>query len=204
MHLNVLSPQQAELLPLIRRFRRSFYLVGGTAIALHIGHRRSIDFDLFTAAQLSKSKIRGVLREWPEPARVLHEDVDQLHVLLNHVKLTFFQYPYDVPHGMDADGFAHMPDLLTLAAMKAFALGRRAKWKDYVDLYFLLTGHHSIERVSAKADELFGGDFSGKLFREQLCYFDDVDYTESVDYLGAPTPDERIRERLIELSTRIV
>ncbi len=99
MHLNVLSPQQAELLPLIRRFRRSFYLV---------------------------------------------------------------------------------------------------------DLYYLLTGHHSIERVSAKADELFGGDFSGKLFREQLCYFDDVDYTESVDYLGAPTPDERIRERLIELSTRIV
>ncbi len=75
---------------------------------------------------------------------------------------------------------------------------------DYVDLYFILTGHHSIDRVSAKADELFGGDFSGKLFREQLCYFDDVDYTESVDYLGPPTPDARIREGLIELSTRIV
>jgi hypothetical protein len=204
MHLNILSPQQAELLPLIRHFRRSFYLVGGTAIALHIGHRRSIDFDLFTQAKLSKSRIRKVLRDWPHPGRLLYEDIDQLHLMVNHVKLTFFQYPYEVPHGIAAGDFASMPDLLTLAAMKAFALGRRAKWKDYVDLYFILTEHHSINVVSAKADELFGGEFSGKLFREQLCYFEDVDYTESVDYLVAPVPDEHVREGLINLSTRIL
>ena len=48
MYPEILSTQQRELLPFISHFKRNFYLVGGTAIALHLGHRRSIDFDLFT------------------------------------------------------------------------------------------------------------------------------------------------------------
>jgi hypothetical protein len=47
MHLEILSKEQVELLPLVSQFKREFYLVGGTAIALHIGHRESIDFELF-------------------------------------------------------------------------------------------------------------------------------------------------------------
>ena len=57
MHKEILSKQQVELLPLIQQFRREFYLVDGTAIALHIGHRRSIDFDLFKPSQLVMSRI---------------------------------------------------------------------------------------------------------------------------------------------------
>jgi hypothetical protein len=45
MHKEVLSAPQTELLPVVRSFKREFYLAGGTAIALHIGHRRSIDLD---------------------------------------------------------------------------------------------------------------------------------------------------------------
>ncbi len=136
MHLNILTDNQRELLPLVQQFKRSFYLVGGTAIALHIGHRRSIDFDLFTASKLSKARIRSVLRTCPFPQKLIHEDVDQLHILCHHVKMTFFSYPYAVEHKEPLGDFIFMPDLLSLAAMKAFALGRRAKWKDYVDLYF--------------------------------------------------------------------
>jgi hypothetical protein len=47
MHEEILTKNQLELLSLIRVFNRSFYLVGGTAIALYLGHRQSIDFDLF-------------------------------------------------------------------------------------------------------------------------------------------------------------
>jgi len=49
MHKEILDNNQLSLLDLVKSFRREFYLVGGTAIALHIGHRRSIDFDLFKA-----------------------------------------------------------------------------------------------------------------------------------------------------------
>jgi len=48
MHTEILSKEQKELFPFLKRYQRSFYLVGGTAIALHLGHRRSVDFDLFT------------------------------------------------------------------------------------------------------------------------------------------------------------
>jgi len=52
-----LTKKQIELLPLIKSFKKEFYLVGGTAIALHLGHRRSIDFDLFKYARLRKKQI---------------------------------------------------------------------------------------------------------------------------------------------------
>ena len=203
MHLNILSQQQHELLPLLRRFKRSFYLVGGTAIAFHIGHRRSIDFDLFTHAPLSKSRIRKVLREWPHAAKIIHEDIDQMHFICNHVKLTFFQYPYEIPHKQKAGDFTTIPDLLTLGAMKAFALGRRAKWKDYVDLYFMIQQYYAISQICEKATQIFGEQFSEKLFREQLCFHDDIDYTERVDYIDEPIADDAIRSGLIQMATHI-
>jgi hypothetical protein len=53
MHERALTEKQIELFPLIHLFRKSFYLVGGTAIALHLGHRQSIDFDLFNPKTFS-------------------------------------------------------------------------------------------------------------------------------------------------------
>jgi len=47
MHKEILSGNQMALLPFVQKFIKEYYLAGGTAIALHIGHRRSIDFDLF-------------------------------------------------------------------------------------------------------------------------------------------------------------
>lgn len=203
IHLNILTSPQHDLLPLVSRFKRSFYLVGGTAISLQIGHRRSIDFDLFTGASFSKSRIRKVLREWSQPCRIIHEDDDQMHFLCNHVKLTFFQYPFDIPHTLKAGDFMTMPDLLTLAAMKAFALGRRAKWKDYVDLYFIFR-QFTISEVSNRAAAIFADQFSEKLFREQLCYHADIDYTETVDYIEQPVVDDEVRSGLIDLAAGIL
>ena len=84
--------------------------------------------------------------------------------------------------------------------MKAYALGRRSKWKDYVDLYFLLKDHFTIEEITECATRLFSGLYSEKMFRAQLCYFEDVDYTEEVDYLiSDPPSDEDIRIFLTEI-----
>ncbi|MBE0648317.1 MAG: nucleotidyl transferase AbiEii/AbiGii toxin family protein [Bacteroidales bacterium] len=91
-----------------------------------------------------------------------------------------------------------MPSLLTLSAMKAFALGRRAKWKDYVDLYFILKDHYNIGEISREGMALFTGQFSEKLFREQLAFHKDIDYSEPIEYLGTPIPENEIREFLVE------
>jgi len=57
MHKEILSERQMELLPLAGRFSREYFLAGGTAVALHIGHRRSIDFGLFKFGHLNHRKI---------------------------------------------------------------------------------------------------------------------------------------------------
>ena len=56
MHEEILNAAQQSLLPLMSQFRREYYLVGGTAIALHIGHRRSVDFYMFKPTSLNHKK----------------------------------------------------------------------------------------------------------------------------------------------------
>ncbi|SHG12640.1 hypothetical protein SAMN05444372_102350 [Flavobacterium micromati] len=94
-----------------------------------------------------------------------------------------------------------MPDLLTLAAMKAFTLGRRAKWKDDVDLYFILKDYYCFKEIAEVATLLFGDQFSKKLFKIQLGYFKGINYDEEVSYL-IPTPpsEQEIQDFLINVS----
>lgn len=134
-----MTQKQNELLSYLKSFKRKFYLVGGTAIALHLGHRRSIDFDLFCLT---------------------------------------------------------LSSLLSLASMKAYALGRRAKWKDYVDLYFILKEHLTINEISMEAVKNFGEFYSEKLFREQLSFHKDIDYSEPVEYMVDPPAEDEIKSFL--------
>lgn len=203
MHSEIFNRQQIELLPYIQEFHRSFYLVGGTAIALHIGHRRSIDFDLFTSVKLNKSRIKAKIKAIPFYQIPVFEDYDQLHLVTNNVKITFFSYPYLVEHPVKIPSFITMPTLLSLAAMKAFALGRRAKWKDYVDLYFILHNYYTIEEISTEAKNIFGQLFSEKLFREQLAFHNDIDYSEPVEFLAPPVSEDEIKDFLIDKATDI-
>ena len=94
-----------------------------------------------------------------------------------------------------------MPDLLTLSAMKAYALGGRAKWKDYVDLYFLLRERFSLRQISDQAKHVFGSYYNEKLFREQLCYFQDIDYSESVDFASMVVNEDEIKRFLTDVAT---
>jgi hypothetical protein len=189
------------MLPFIAQFRRSFYLVGGTAIALHVGHRRSIDFDLFRPSLFKKSQVKQKIMQAPYSKSSIFEDVGQLHFYVNDVKITFFTYPYLVEHPVKLGNIISMPTLLSLAAMKAFALGRRAKWKDYVDLYFLIKHFFSVDEISAEAERIFKEMFSDSLFRKQLAFHKDIDYSEAVEYMpGFSIPNDEIKAFLVEKS----
>ena len=203
-HKEILNDKQIELLPLVGEFKREYYLVGGTAIALYLGHRRSIDFDLFKFAPLNRKKNLEKVQSSRFPYMVTWNVTDQMNLVINEVKVTFFQYPFQIKADNVFDNIIRLPELLDLAAMKAYALGRRSKWKDYVDLYFLLKEKYSFDEISQRAIEIYGDLFSDKLFRTQLSYFEDVDYSEEVDYIIAnPPSDNEIKQYLIEVSTAI-
>ena len=200
MYNNILSENQNQLLPFIQSFSKEFYLVGGTAIALQIGHRESIDFDLFKLSSINKVKITQRLKDFNLTYRLIYTDAESFHIVSNGVKITFFQYPFKMKTNVVFQGIK-MPNLLHLAAMKAYAMGKRAKWKDYVDLYFILKDYHNFEEISIKSKEIFKELFSPKLFLQQICYFKDIDYSEPVSYCIDPVPDNTIKATLTDLAT---
>ena len=201
MHREILTKEQDALLSVVKVFHKDFFLVGGTAIAFHIGHRRSIDFDLFSTKLFKNSELSRKIKKLTKIDKEIVKHSGEYTLLCSGVKFTFYHYHFDIQHIENFEHIISMPDLLTLGAMKAHALAGRAKWKDYVDLYFILTKFHSLSEVTNKARELFKGEFNEKLFRTQLGFFDDVNYVEKVEYLpGYEVDDEVVKEKLIEFS----
>lgn len=203
MNVQIFNCNQSRLLPLVKKFQKEFYLVGGTAVALHLGHRRSIDFDLFKFGPIKPKSIIQTVSEFQSAYFVTRRVTEQLNLTILDVKFTFYQYPFKINATEKLEDILRLPALLDLAAMKFYALGRRSKWKDYVDIYFILKENLSIKKISERATVLFGQLYSEKLCRAQLCYFDDIDYTEPIEYLIQPVPDEEIRSFLLDKATDI-
>ena len=200
MHKEILIESQLELLPLVKSFSASFGLVGGTAVALHLGHRRSIDFGLFIDKEFSSKSIREKIKRNWSIQTVIVDEHGEFTLVVNNVKLTFFRFPYKINYYDQFENVIRIPDIVTLAAMKAFALGRRAKWKDYVDIFFVLKNHAFVDIVK-KARELFGPEFNERLFREQLSYYEDINYSEKIEFMGGrEVSNNEIQQSLTELS----
>jgi hypothetical protein len=150
-HREILSPRQqrvlAKLGPLMTQ--RGFYLAGGTAVALHLGHRRSVDFDWFTpkslpdplgvALELREDKVAFTTRE--VGAGALHGSVHGVRV-----SLLAYRYPLVAPLRSLGGGIriAARPDL---AAMKLAAVAQRGARKDFVDVYALGSRSHSLTQM---------------------------------------------------------
>lgn len=205
IHEHVLTESQLALAEGLLPHFPEFYLAGGTALALLIGHRRSLDFDLALPGPISPFSIERRLHAAGFAVqRTMTATTDELSILVAGVKITFFTFPFAVPHDIIwGRAGINLPGTEELAAMKAYALGRRSKWKDYVDLYFLLKTHLDMEALIAKANILFTGHFNARLFREQLCYFADMDFSEEVEYLCTSPSTEEIQAFLTEAATRI-
>jgi hypothetical protein len=201
MHNEILSEKQVNYLKFLKNFSGDFGLVGGTAIALQIGHRQSIDFDLVSLKEIKTLSIRKKILEFGKIDMVLVDNQDEYTLIVDGVKFTFFNYPFPIKFSEDLGGIISMPDIVTLSAMKAYALGRRAKWKDYVDLYFIAEKLGSIDPIIKKAQEVFSLEFDEKNFRVQLAYFDDIDYSEKVIFSqGFEIEDKEIQKKLLEYS----
>lgn len=209
VYLNILSKEQIDILPIIQHFYKDYVLVGGTAIALQMGYRESIDFDLFTFKNKNQFKTVDEIQKITSYSFTkLRELKNQSHFNINGVKVTFFNFPYKIESFGLIDKIK-TPNLLTLAAMKAFALGGRAKWKDYVDLYFILQSGITLQDIMLKTKELFNSEtstvFSEKIFLEQLTYYDDVSYEEEINYVIENIPsDNDIKAALKEFAFQYI
>ena len=205
MHKGVLTTQQQGLLHIVENFsKKGFYLAGGTALALQIGHRQSIDFDIFSQKQFDNQKILNnikALNIQNKDLQVIIDQLDEYTLFINNIKLTFLRYPFEIKDIKQTKNIS-LASPITIGAMKAYALGRRGKWKDYIDLYILLQTY-PLKKIVNKAKEIFGTSFSEKMFLQQICYFEDIDYTEKVIWLKKDHPtDNEVKSFLKEIAVK--
>jgi hypothetical protein len=203
MHPEVLTEPAAPLFPSLSGFP-GFYLAGGTALALQIGHRVSVDFDLFSDDAIDRALLPQVRRVFSDAAEIapLVNNADELTVLANGVKITFLRYPF--PSREQFVTFDNVPllSIREIAATKAYTIGRRGSYKDYVDLYYVVAeGHATLLNIMADAERKFETEFNSRLFLEQLVYLSDLDDTQVQLIKAVVTPqeiqtffEERIRE----------
>jgi Nucleotidyl transferase AbiEii toxin, Type IV TA system len=202
MHREVLTKPAAELFGSLNQFF-GFYLAGGTALALQIGHRVSVDFDLFSGDEIDRGLLRHVRRAFPEAEVVpLINNADELTTLVNGVKVTFLRYPFPPDEPFVVYENVPLLSVRDIAVTKAYTIGRRGSYKDYVDLYFIMAERHAtLTDIVHGAEQRYGADFNSRLFLEQLVYLADLDDAEIQFIKPLVTPNEllaffedRIRE----------
>jgi len=131
----VLKLEQKKVFEKLRYFSE-FYLAGGTALALQIGHRVSEDFDLFINQDLSENLMRKIRRLFKgSEIKIFLRHSEQINVSINEVKMNFVKYKYPLIFGLTEFKGVKIASVSEIALMKAFTLGGRA---NYVDLYFIL------------------------------------------------------------------
>ena len=176
---DALTEKGKRIFPLLGRFS-NFYLAGGTGLALQIDHRVSIDFDLFCRNKISDNLLREAEKVFAgHKIKISVNNSNELTVFVDDVKITFLHYPFPVysQYIEIEDIKVILPKLIGFT--KAYSIGRRGSYKDYVDLYFLLKeGYISLEDIVQNCQKIFGDGFSDRLFLEQLVYMDDVDEIE--------------------------
>ncbi len=183
--LDVLPEAQRQLWPLLSRTSHSgFVLYGGTAIALRLGHRPSVDFDFFTDLPLRKD---GLYAAFPflHQSTFLQETPDTITVLVPsglqnepHVKLSFFgslTFGRIGEPEMTSDGIAQVAGLDDLMATKLKVILQRIEAKDYQDIAAMIRAGSSLSRGLAGARALYGHSFQPSESLKALVYFEGGD-----------------------------
>lgn len=186
MHPEVLPKGGDNLLPKFAKFSE-YHLVGGTALALQIGHRVSVDFDMFCDKEIDKKlfiKVKKIFSDHKIKPAV--NNIDELTLFIDDIKTTFFNYQYKPRLKLLKYEGVRVLDKKEIAASKAFTIGKRGAYKDYVDLYFLLSGNHvTLQEIIDLANKKYKHDFNDRLFLEQLVYLDDVAEAEILFLVSA-------------------
>jgi Nucleotidyl transferase AbiEii toxin, Type IV TA system len=140
LQTRTVAPRTLELLKRLMSIPalEQFYLVGGTALALQLGHRVSIDLDLFTPEPFDKRDLLDLLNAHFDDVLLESEGASMLITNVQQVKVDFVKmgYPVLFPH-LEMEG-VRILDIRDIAPMKLKAIAQRGSKKDFYDIYYLL------------------------------------------------------------------
>lgn len=204
LFINILTPEERQEFPKLRRFSDIGVLAGGTALALQIKHRRSYDLDVFLKDALPSSLSRTARAVFGKITIINQYEEELTFTTASNLKITFVYYPFRPLYTLiDTESIA-LFSWKDIALDKAYTIGRMAQYRDYVDLFWLMKiKKMTLEWLMRNASKKFGDLFPEKIFLSQLTYFDDL-ASAPIEFLGTAHTRGEIKAFFEEKVTQFV
>ena len=182
LHLSAIDTSTLELLKSIMHCDEftNLRLVGGTSLALQLGHRKSIDLDLFGEIDFENIDKTKIFSKFEKV--VLLKKSKNINILsIDDVKIDFVNYSYPWLQKQLLIDEIRLAGIEDIAAMKLAAITGRGSRKDFIDIYFLLQKYDIREMLGFYREKYFDG--SEYLVLKSLTYFDDAEEDLDVEML---------------------
>ena len=179
-HMDVLPQEQRALWPELKTIGDEFVLYGGTAIALRLGHRSSVDFDFFTGTDLDVDLLFTEL-SFLQRSEILQQEQNTLTVSVHGdspVKVSFFgglAFGRVGTPDLTDDNCVNVASMIDLFGTKLKVLLQRIETKDYFDIEAILRSGTSLEEGLGAAQALYGNQFPPMDCAKVLTYFEEGD-----------------------------
>jgi len=185
MHKECFPKKGWEVLAMIKPIllKHDAVLAGGTALALQIGHRISLDLDFFTASAFDVESVISAIRTTGQKFRVLAEGEGHLVMDIEGVKFSLFRYDYPFLDKLAHHQGVTISGILDIAAMEIRAISQRGTKRDFVDMYFILQ-KIPFHKVAEHMVRRFGKErVNPILIGKALSYFADADSNPEPEYI---------------------
>lgn len=182
MHPETLSTETNKVFHVLKDCVSMFYLAGGTALALELGHRISIDLDFFTQQDFSVKKIADTLKVKGR-LEITSQDRETLNGEFNGVKISFFRYQYKMLFPIKEYLGVRLADERDIAAMKILAISDRGNKKDFVDLFVLLKIYQLDDILGFFNEKYKDYNYNMLHILKSLTFFSDADEDSEPMYI---------------------
>ncbi|MEA3428202.1 MAG: nucleotidyl transferase AbiEii/AbiGii toxin family protein [Thermodesulfobacteriota bacterium] len=177
MFSETISPDTNRLIEKIknRTWLSSYYLAGGTALALHLGHRTSIDLDFFTESEVEEMTMVDHLRT---AGNLRLDQIGKGTIVgnLDSVRISFFKYPYRLLDPLIEWNGLNVASVRDIALMKMVAISQRGSIKDFIDLFFVAREFKPVDALIPELSiKYVGVQFNTNHILRSLCYFEDAE-----------------------------
>lgn len=195
LHLQTIDTKTLELLKQLMQIKEflGLNLVGGTSLALQIGHRKSIDLDLFGRFEFDEYHLSSILGQF-DSVKLLNKTANIKTFLINDIKVDFVNYPYNWLEPCHLINGIRLATIKDIAAMKLSAITGRGTKKDFIDIFSLFDYFRLAEMLQFYREKFpDGAEF---LVLKSLVYFEDAEI-EQIPFMLKEIDWDGVKSRIV-------